>query len=248
MGGGDLQVSRFFSDNIENDIITLSEEDSKHLAKVLRAQVGEIINICDGCGTEYKAEICEISSKSVKSKIIEKYLSKTEPKVKVTIFQGLPKGQKIELIIQKCVEIGAFEFVPVETVRSVVKLNEDKGKGKEERWNKISMEAAKQSERGIVPKVYSPITFDKAIEIAKNYDLAIIPYEKQEESDLKLFLKDKSPEKIAIFIGPEGGFEEQEIKKAIDCGIKPVSLGKRILRTETAPLTALSVIMYEFDW
>ena len=124
----------------------------------------------------------------------------------------------------------------------------EKGKGKEERWNKIAQEAAKQSSRGVIPRVESPVSFEEAVKLAGDYDMAIIPYEQQEEGSLKSYLQSKNPETIAIFIGPEGGFEESEIALAEKQGIKAVSLGKRILRTETAPLTALSVIMYEYDW
>ena len=248
MGGGDLLMSRFFSDLITDDIITLSEEDSKHLSKVLRVRMGEEIEVCDGRGTEYLAEVSEISSKCVKARVIKKEVSMQEPKVKVTVFQGLPKGSKMELIIQKCVEIGVTDIVPVATSRAVVKLDEDKAGGKVERWNKISLEAAKQSSRAVVPHVYQPLSFDEAIKKASEYDMKIIPYEKHGETGFKTFLREKSPKTVAVFIGPEGGFEEEEIEKAISCGIKPVSLGKRILRTETAPLAVLSVLMYEYDW
>ncbi len=248
MDGGDLLMSRFFSDIIEDDIITLSEEDSKHLAKVLRVRMGEEIEVCDGKGMEYLAEVSEISPKCVKARIIKKEVSSQEPKVKVTVFQGLPKGSKMELIIQKCVVIGVADIVPVATSRAVVKLDEEKAGGKVDRWNKISLEAAKQSSRAVVPKIHTPVSFDDAIKKASEYDLKIIPYEKHDETGFKTFLSENTPETVAVFIGPEGGFEEAEIEKAISLGIKPVSLGKRILRTETAPLTVLSVLMYEYDW
>ena len=243
-------MSRFFitADMIEQNRVTLSEEDSLHLARVLRASKGEEITLCDDAGNEHRAVVAEISKKTVVAEVIETKPCETEPKVKVTIFQGLPKGSKMELIIQKCVEIGVCTIVPVATARAVVKLSEEKGKGKEERWNKISQEAAKQSSRGIIPVVESPVSFEEAVKRAENFDMALIPYEKQEGGSLKDYLRGKTPETVAVFIGPEGGFEESEIALAENCGIKAVSLGKRILRTETAPLTALSVIMYEYDW
>ncbi len=243
-------MSRFFvtTDMIDENRVTLSEEDSKHLSRVLRATVGEEIIICDGVGNEHKAHISEISKNKICAEIFETKQCDTEPKVKVTIFQGLPKGSKMELIIQKCVEIGVCTIVPVATARAVVKLSEEKGKGKEERWNKISQEAAKQSSRGVIPVVESPVSFEEAVKRAGEFDMAIIPYEKQESGCLKDYLREKTPQTVAVFIGPEGGFEEREIDFAQKHGVKAVSLGKRILRTETAPLTALSVIMYEYDW
>lgn len=243
-------MSRFFvtADMIAENRVTLSEEDSQHLARVLRAAVGDEITLCDDEGNEHTAHISEISKKTVVAEISETKLCETEPKVKVTIFQGLPKGSKMELIIQKCVEIGVHSIVPVATSRAVVKLSEEKGKGKEERWNKIAQEAAKQSSRGIVPKVECPVSFEEAVKSAAEYDMAIIPYEKQDGGCFREFLRANSPKSVAVFIGPEGGFEESEIALAEKNGIKAVSLGKRILRTETAPLTALSVIMYEYDW
>ncbi|MDP4118180.1 MAG: 16S rRNA (uracil(1498)-N(3))-methyltransferase [Bacillota bacterium] len=243
-------MSRFFvSQNMINgSSVTLSEEDSVHLARVLRACEGEEITICDDKGMEYDAVIDLINKKEVRAHITESRENITEPKVRVVIFQGLPKGPKMEYIVQKCVEIGVHSIVPVETSRVVVKLNEEKGKGKEERWNKIAVEAAKQSSRGVIPHVEPPISFEQAVARAKDFDLAIIPYENQGASDFKGFLRSKSPKTIGVYIGPEGGFEEDEIEIALRNGITPVSLGKRILRTETAPVSVLSVLMYEYDW
>ncbi len=243
-------MSRFFvkSSMIDGSEITLSEEDSVHLARVLRAGTGEMITVCDENGTEYEAEIFSISKREVKAKITDYKKSATEPKIEVTIFQGLPKGSKMELIIQKCVEIGVSRIVPVETARAVVKLNGEKSAEKTKRWNKIAEEAAKQSGRGKIPKVEIPVSFKEAVGKASEFDMAIIPYEQHQNADIKSYLRSKSPGNIAVYIGPEGGFEEEEIKLAKDCGIYAVSLGKRILRTETAPLAVLAVLMYEYDW
>ena len=243
-------MSRFFVTKkmINGSEITLSEEDSAHLARVLRAEVGEEITAIDESGIEYAAEITEISKKTVKAKITDFKKSAAEPKISVTLFQGLPKGAKMELIIQKCVEIGIDKIVPVSTARAVVKLNEEKGAGKEKRWNKIAEEAAKQSGRGKIPKVTAPISFDEAVKSANDFDMAIMPYELHEKADFKSYLRSHNPKSIAVYIGPEGGFEESEAELAKEQGIYPVSLGKRILRTETAPLSVLSVLMYEYDW
>ena len=243
-------MSRFFvkSNMICGSEITLSEEDSAHLARVLRADIGDMITVCDDIGTEYEAEIFYISKKEVKAKITDYKKSATEAKVEVTIFQGLPKGSKMELIIQKCVEIGVCRIVPMATVRAVVKINDEKSAGKVKRWNKIAEEAAKQSGRGIIPVVEAPLSFKEAAGKASEFDMAIIAYEQHDKADIKTYLRSKTPKKIAVYIGPEGGFDEEEIKIAEDSGIYAVSLGKRILRTETAPIALLSVIMYEYDW
>ncbi len=243
-------MSRFFIESrmISGSEITLSEEDSVHLARVLRASVGEKITVCDENGTEYEAEIFSVSKREVKAKITDYKKAATEPKIEVTIFQGLPKGSKMELIIQKCVEIGVCSIIPVETARAVVKINEEKSAGKVKRWNKIAEEAAKQSGRGKIPKVEMPVSFKEAAEKAAEFDMAIIAYEQHDKADIKTYLRNKTPKKVAVYIGPEGGFEEEEIKLAKACGIYAVSLGKRILRTETAPITLLSVLMYEYDW
>ncbi len=243
-------MSRFFvtADMIAENIITLSKEDSQHLARVLRANVGEEITVCDDEGNEYLAEVSLMSKNEVQAKVISARKNQTEPGIKVVLFQGLPKGSKMEYIIQKCVEIGIHSIVPVATDRAVVKLSEEKGKGKEDRWNKIAMEAAKQSSRGVIPYVEVPVSFKEAVKRAAEFDMAIIPYEKQEASDFKGFLRKNSPKTVAVYIGPEGGFEESEISLAMENGITPVSLGRRILRTETAPVSVLSVLMYEYDW
>ena len=243
-------MSRFFvkSNMICGSEITLSEEDSAHLARVLRANIGDEITVCDDNGTEYEAEIFFISKKEVKAKITDFKKSASEPNIEVTIFQGLPKGSKMERIIQKCVEIGVCSIVPVETSRAVVKINDEKSVGKVKRWNKIAEEAAKQSGRGKIPKVEMPVSFKEAAEKAAEFDMAIIAYEQHDKADIKTYLRSKAPKKIAVYIGPEGGFEEEEIKLAADSGIYAVSLGKRILRTETAPIALLSVLMYEYDW
>jgi 16S rRNA (uracil1498-N3)-methyltransferase len=170
----------------------------------------------------------------------------SEPPVKITLFQGLPKAQKMELIIQKCVEIGIFKIQPVITQRVVVKTEGKDISNKLERWRRISEEAAKQSNRGIIPEILEPITFDMGIENIKNQDLSIVPYEKEKGNGLKKILIDNSYAKnVGIIIGPEGGFDEYEIDKCIKNGVIPVTLGPRILRTETAGVAVSSMILYE---
>ena len=165
---------------------------------------------------------------------------------KIYLFQGLPKADKLELIIQKAVELGVYQVIPVETKRSIVKLDDKKAKTKTARWQQISEAAAKQSKRGIIPEVKEPVPFAKALQMAETMDVKLIPYELAEgmEKTRTLIESVKPGQSIAIFIGPEGGFDESEIAAAMEKGIEPITLGRRILRTETAPLAILSWLGY----
>ncbi len=242
-------MHKFFvsKENISEDTILITGDDVKHIGKVLRLKVGDKINISDGNSTEYICELDLIDKKEVVCNIIEKFQNKTESPICITLFQGLPKAQKMELIIQKGVEIGIKNIIPVLTERVVVKTETRDISGKIERWNKISKEAAKQSGRGTILELNNPITFKEAIESLNKFDLAVIPYENQQGIGLKKVLRnlDSNVKNVAIFIGPEGGFEEEEVNYAIEKGVHPVTLGPRILRTETAGLVASSIILYE---
>lgn len=238
-------MPKFFSKDISGDIITLDSDDSKHIKTVLRADIGERFTVCDGEGFDY---LCEVSSLdgSVKARIIEKIPCESEPKVKVTLFQGLPKGDKMETIIQKCVEIGICEIVPVSCERSIVKIDKKEDK-KIARWQKISLSAAKQSGRGVVPLVSASMSFKEAVKRAAETDLAIIPYENEKEVGIRQAIDGFDGKTISVFIGPEGGFSDGEIKFALENGVKSVTLGRRILRTETAGPVATAILMYELD-
>ncbi|AEV69318.1 16S rRNA (uracil(1498)-N(3))-methyltransferase [Acetivibrio clariflavus] len=242
-------MPRFFinSEDIFDDNINIKGDDYNHIKKVLRLKCGEIITLSDGVGNEYAARIEAFGDGFVHTKIVESYKNATEPPVKVTLYQGLPKSDKMDFIIQKSVELGISKVVPVLTERTVVKIDNQKDAQKKwERWNRISQEAAKQSNRGIIPEVELPISFKEAIKQIKNGSLSIIPYEKESKKSLKQILKSNGHMKdISVFIGPEGGFTEQEIEEAISFGINPVTLGPRILRTETAGIAVLSILMYE---
>lgn len=240
-------MPRYFvePENITENEIVLVGEDVKHISTVLRSQIGEEIQVCDGCGNDYDCSIAEISKKDIRLEIIRKELSQSEPKTKVTLFQGLPKSDKMELIIQKCVEIGIETIVPVATDRAVVKLDKKDGQKKTERWQKISLSAAKQSGRGVIPKIESVMSFKEAIKLATNMEIAIIPYEKEEDFGIKEALKDFKGKELGVFIGPEGGFSDEEIQFAIENGVKPITLGKRILRTETAAIAVSAILLYE---
>lgn len=242
-------MPRFFinSNDIFDDSINIKGDDFNHIKKVLRLKCGEIVTLSDGMGKEYVAEIDQFGDGFVHTRIVESYDNTTEPPIKVTLYQGLPKSDKMDFIIQKSVELGIYKVVPVLTERTVVKIDNEKDALKKcERWNRISLEAAKQCNRGIIPKIEVPISFKDAIKQAKEKSLSFIPYEKESKNSLKQIFKSASNiDEIAVFIGPEGGFAEQEIDEAIGLGISPVTLGPRILRTETAGIAVLSILMYE---
>lgn len=250
-------MRRFFTepDNIDLNNSTLTIiDDAVHISKVLRMECGDKIIVFDGTGYEYEAELINIEKEKSTANILERSLSELEPEIKVTLFQGIPKSDKLEIIVQKAVELGVHDIVPVKTTRSVAKIADDKkGQQKIERLNKISKEAAKQCGRGLVPKVSMPVTFNVMAENLKNFDLSIMFYEElghDGRKNLKDILRaNKDAVSIAVLIGPEGGFSPSEAENIQNMDGKTfcAGLGKRILRTETAGSTALSVIMYEKD-
>lgn len=223
--------------------------DVNHIKNVLRMHPGEEIMILDGSGMEYRCEI-ETISDEVLARVLEAKKTEAELSVRLLLFQGLPKKDKMELIIQKAVELGVSEIIPVLTKRTVVKLEDKKKEQKKlERWQAIAEAAAKQSGRGIIPKVCEAVKFTEAVKQAGELDEALIPYELAEGMDeaRERIRGLHGKRTIGIFIGPEGGFEEEEIELAAKAGIHPITLGKRILRTETAGLCILSVIMFELE-
>ncbi len=242
-------MPRFFAEpeNINGNIITLYSDDAVHISRVLRGKAGDILTVCDGKGNDYTAEITSVSDKSVTLEIKETFVTKSEPSVRITLYQGLPKGDKIETIIQKCVELGVCGIVPVNTERCIVKIDKNKENKKMERWRKIAESAAKQSGRGIIPSVGQVVSFENALKEASSMDGAVIPYELEEKNGLKSFLDGFKGESLAVFIGPEGGFSIDEIEKALKSGVVPVTLGKRILRTETAGMAAVANILFYID-
>ena len=227
---------------IEGNTAVISGEEAQHISRVLRMKKGDSVTLCDGEGTFYEAVLESFDEKCVTAKVLSSRDAETEPDVKITVFQGVPKNPKLETIVQKLTEIGAVRIVPVDTVRAVAKLDK---KNKVERLQRIAREAAKQSKRGIVPTVSEPLSFKKAVEEAAKADLAIIPYEEEREVSLRKALQGKTPKTLSIMIGPEGGFEKEEIQAAKEKGVVSVTLGKRILRTETAPLVVASAVLYE---
>ncbi|MDD3393960.1 MAG: 16S rRNA (uracil(1498)-N(3))-methyltransferase [Clostridia bacterium] len=239
-------MPKFFIEahQIEQNLIHMLGEDAKHVKTVLRAREGEEITVCDGRGTDYFCRIVSLDD-GVTAEIMGSEPCQSEPKTKITLYQGLPKADKMELIIQKCVELGVDRIVAVSTERCIVKLDKKEEK-KLERWQKIAEAAAKQSGRGKIPEIAPRVLrFSQAIEEAKALSGAIIPYEKEENRGIRSFVEGFSGEEIGVFIGPEGGFAEEEIQAAIDAGVLPVTLGKRILRTETAGMTSIAILLYE---
>jgi 16S rRNA (uracil1498-N3)-methyltransferase len=245
-------MHRFFVDkkNILEDqksIVIHDMEDVKHINKVLRLIEGEKLEICDGNNKEYITEIIAIEKSKIYLEILETREGKTEPNIEVTLFQAIPKSTKMDIIIQKCTEVGIKSIIPIFTERTVVQLKDKKSQEKKvERWQKIANEAAKQCKRGMIPQIGLPITFHDMLQAVTQYDLSVIPYEKEACRGLKkLFAGRKNIKKVAIMIGPEGGFEESEIAQAKEADMIPITLGPRILRTETAGLVTLSIFMYE---
>ncbi len=242
-------MHRFFinSKDIYDDNINITGEDYNHMKRVLRLKCGENITLSDGMGNEYVAEIKDFGDGFANARIIERYKNLTEPPIEVTLYQGLPKSDKMDFIIQKSVELGISRIVPVFTERTVVRLDIGKDAAKKcERWNRISQEAAKQCNRGIIPKIEIPISFKEALKQAQDTALSLIPYEKETKNSIKQILKATGNiSKVSVFIGPEGGFTEKEIDEAVNCGLYSVTLGPRILRTETAGIAVLSILMYE---
>lgn len=246
-------MNRFFVNPSQVDIdlneIVIAGDDVKHISKVLRLSSEDEIEICDGESWEYIGSIKSISKDEVIVSIIHKEPLKTEAELRVILYQGLPKGAKMELILQKTTEMGIAEIVPIITDRAVVQLKDTKDKEKKaERWYKIAEEAAKQSKRGIIPEVHIPISFKEALKQGSTNDLNILAYEKESVKGLRNLLsqsKDKGIKRIGIWIGPEGGFTEEEIRLALDNNVNTVTLGPRILRTETAGFALLSMVMYE---
>ena len=245
---------KFFVANnqISKDKVQIVGEDVNHIKNVLRLQKNEEIQVCNrDTQVSYVAKILEMNKNEVLVEIIQECAETTETKISLHIFQGLPKQEKMEQIIQKATEIGVRDITPVKMERCVVKLDENTAKKKIERWQKIAEIAAKQSKRDKIPKIHSYICFKNLYEKIEKYDIVIVAYEEEKNISIKQVLKTldkKEIQNIAIIIGPEGGIASSEISflKKIP-NIKIVTLGKRILRTQTAPVVLAAIVMYEFD-
>ena len=248
-------MPKFFVENknINNKEIKIEGQDVKHIKNVLRKKIGDTLIICNNnTSKDYLCEIIKLEEKEIKCQILEILEDNVESKVKVTILQGLPKKDKMETIIQKAVELGVNDITPVEMKNCVVKLTENDKEKKLQRWQKIAEVASKQSGRNKIPKINKIISIKNICNLSQEYDIVIVAYEKEKENKLryeleKLKTNQKKELKIAIIIGPEGGIDKEEINILKQQGAKLVTLGKRILRTETVALNVLSIIMYELE-
>lgn len=250
-------MPKFFvnQENIQDKKILVTGEDVNHIKNVLRKNVGDTLEICDAQnGENFLCEIEEIKQEQILCEIIENLENTSEPNTYVHIYQGLPKSDKMELIIQKSVELGVAEITPTNMSRCIVKLDSKDARKKVERWQKISEVAAKQSGRDIIPKINNICNLNEVITQCKEYDAILLAYENEKENKLKNEIQtlkklqaEKSNLKIAVIIGPEGGISTEEVEKAKQNGMKIITLGNRILRTETVALNILSIIMYELE-
>lgn len=244
-------MQQFFAEPswIRENKIYMQGTDVNHIKNVLRMKPGEDVRVNDGRGKTYLCCISAYEEQTAVLDILKELDSDTELPSRIVLFQGLPKGDKMEWIVQKAVELGAYSIVPFAAKRSVVKLDEKKAEKKQARWQLIAKGAAEQSGRGIIPEVSTVRTFPEALRMAGELDVILIPYELEEGmKETVRILEGITPgQSVGIFIGPEGGFEEEEVERAKAAGAHAVTLGKRILRTETAGLTALSVLMYHLE-
>ena len=244
-------MQHFFvtTDQVNGEYISIQGSDVNHLKNVLRMKIGEQLFVSDGDNQKYLCEIDSYQPEEAILKICKKEQNDTELQSKIYLFQGLPKSDKMELIIQKAVELGVYQVVPVTMKRCVVKLDDKKAAKKTARWQEIARGAAKQSGRGIIPEISTVLSYQEAITLAKELDVVLIPYELAEgmEKTKDVISSIRPGQSVGVFIGPEGGFEKDEVERAVQIGAEEITLGKRILRTETAGLAILSILMYHLE-
>ena len=239
-------MTRFFVEPAElaSDSPVLTGENARH-AKVLRLKVGEELLLCDGEGMECLCAVEEVLDGELTLRVLERRRAETEARVRVSVYMAFPKADKLEHVIQKATELGAYEIIAFPSGRCVSRPD-DKSLGKKlERWQKIAASAAEQSGRGIVPKVLTLGSFKAALERAAQADKALMFYENERATTLRMALESGAYETVSLLTGPEGGLEEKEVQQAMEAGLQVCTLGKRILRCETAPLCALSAVMYD---
>ena len=242
----------FINENqIADNVLSITGDDAHHISRSLRMAVGEYITACDNNAYEYNCVLEQFLDGEVRARIVDKHLSHSELTVRVHLFQALPKGEKLDFIVQKAIECGAYDITPFESERCVVKVKADAEARKTERRNKIALEAAKQCGRGIVPTVNPTVSFDGMLDAASKSDAVLFCYEGEGTvpmgSALKSLRLEKTLNDISIIIGSEGGFSEREAAIAVERGFVPIGLGNRILRAETAAVFALSCAVYEFE-
>lgn len=246
-------MRRFFVEekDIKENQVTIKGDEARHIVQVLRLKGRDKIKVFTGKGKEYLTEIIQASKKEVIGKILKESKLDTEPPIEITLVQGLPKSDKMDLIVQKATELGVKRIIPVITQRTIIRSDKEKAKVRRTRWQRIALEAAKQSSRAIIPEVREAIPFIQALDNLNRESLNLIPWEEETSTRLKEVLKHHTSHiphptsHITVFIGPEGGFTPEEVRAAKKKGAIPVSLGPRLLRTETAGLVTLAMILYE---
>jgi 16S rRNA (uracil1498-N3)-methyltransferase len=244
-------MQRFFvtPDQVGEDKIRIQGSDVNHMKNVLRMRPGEEVMVSDGNNRQYRCRVEDYPEGEAVLAILEAGLVDTELPSRIYLFQGLPKQEKMELIVQKAVELGVCQVIPVQTRRCVVKLDAKKAAKKVQRWQQIAESAAKQAGRGYIPAVSEVMTFQEALAFSETLDIRLIPYELADgmEGTRKILDGIRPGQSVGIFIGPEGGFEKEEVGRAVEAGAMPITLGKRILRTETAGIAVLSILMYRLE-
>ena len=239
-------MTRFFVEpaELKPDFLVLTGENAQH-AKVLRLKNGEQVLVCDGQGNECVCTVSDVSPGQIGLVVNKRQESETEARVRVSVYMAFPKADKLEHVIQKATELGAFEVVAFPSARCVSKPDEKSLKKKLERWQKIAASAAEQSGRGRIPEVLVLPSYKAALERAAKADKALLFYENEQATTLRMALENGGYETVSLLTGPEGGLEEKEVAQASETGLQVCTLGKRILRCETAPLCALSAVMYD---
>lgn len=234
---------------ISGDKIRIEGGDVNHMKNVLRMKLHEKAEISDGESRTYLCEVEAYEEDVAVLHILEEMEADTEPASKLYLFQGLPKSDKMELIVQKAVELGVYQVIPVAMKRSVVRLDDKKAAKKADRWNSIAESAAKQAGRSRIPEVTMPLSYNEALKMAEELDVTLLPYELAGGMEVtrEVIRQIKSGQSVGIFIGPEGGFEPEEVDAAVSMGAKVITLGRRILRTETAGLATLAVLVFELE-
>ena len=245
-------MTRLFMENEEprEGFITLGSDDSRYISQVLRMRPGEELTVVLKDGIEALCEVSDITRDAVTLSVKKTRQNVSEPPFGITLYQSISKGERMELTIQKCVELGVTKIVPVYSARCVVRPDSKKDASRAQRWQKIALEAARQSGRGIIPEVTEPVDVKEALVDAGSADVVLFPWEGERSVTLKQALSDKTAEgirDIAVFIGPEGGYEDAEVEAAKEAGAIPVTIGKRILRTETAGAAVLAMLLYQYE-
>jgi len=233
---------------IQGQTVTITGEDVKHIVRVMRMEVGDAVIVCNGTGQAFRTELTELGDGVVEGRIVEEIARDPEPLVQITLAQGLPKGDKMELIVQKGTEAGISRFLPVDMSRCIVQYDAKKEQKRRERWQKIAKEAAEQSHRNLIPPVSDGVSFKQLVGTFAAYDLVLVPYEMEQTQGLRDALNAAGDEirRVLVLIGPEGGIAPEEIARAVEAGAVPVTLGPRIVRTETASLLTAACIHYHY--